>query len=200
MAIQLTCACGKRLQVADDQAGRKVRCPACKEFLRAPDEAGEPGGAYALEATRKCPVCKHEWPADAAVCIDCGFNFKTGKRMETVYRVLERTVVVGVTWLGTCTRLTIARDRKGRATLTIAGRFLFIPTGTQRIDLSGYDAVLVDCTLGQGGEDPSPDVYHLELQGPRKPPLEILSTSDEWKMREVVDKLKEAARLEIKRK
>jgi hypothetical protein len=202
MAIQLTCGCGKRLQVADDQAGRKVRCPACKELVPVPDEAGgDDGMPYAMASYRKCPVCKHEWPGDAVVCVDCGYNFKTGQRMQTVYRVLERTVDVGATWLGSYTRLVFARDRKGHATLTISKRFLFIPTGTREIDLSEYSAVLVDCALGhQGGEESSPDVYYLDLEGPRQRPLRILSTTDEWKMREVVDTLKEAARLEIKRR
>jgi hypothetical protein len=35
--IGLTCDCGKQLRVRDDLAGKKVRCPECKELLVVPD-------------------------------------------------------------------------------------------------------------------------------------------------------------------
>ncbi len=200
MSIELRCSCGKRLSVDDEQAGRKVRCPACQGMLRVPGTATEHDG-YGMEASRKCPSCRREWPEDTVVCINCGYNFETGKKMETVYQVLDRTVDIGVTWLGCYTRFVIFRDRKGYAKLTIAKRFLFLPVGTRVIDLKGYDSVLTDVSLGYHDEDGgSPDVYYLELEGPRKRPVRILTTSNEWKMREVLDTLQEAARLQVKRK
>jgi WD40 repeat protein len=32
--MQITCTCGKRLRIEDDQAGKRVKCPACGEFLQ----------------------------------------------------------------------------------------------------------------------------------------------------------------------
>jgi hypothetical protein len=42
MAIIVRCNCGKKLQVADDMAGKHVRCGACKEVLTVPAAAPEP--------------------------------------------------------------------------------------------------------------------------------------------------------------
>lgn len=36
MPITLTCACGKMLRVADEHAGRRVKCPACNAVATAP--------------------------------------------------------------------------------------------------------------------------------------------------------------------
>jgi hypothetical protein len=40
MPIPLTCPCGRALRIKDELAGRKVRCPACKDVLSVP-EPGE---------------------------------------------------------------------------------------------------------------------------------------------------------------
>ncbi|HYV37959.1 MAG TPA: hypothetical protein VE988_19900 [Gemmataceae bacterium] len=37
MAIEIQCDCGKSLQVKEELAGRKVRCPACAKVLAVPD-------------------------------------------------------------------------------------------------------------------------------------------------------------------
>jgi hypothetical protein len=200
MAIPVECDCGKRFKVADDQAGRKARCPVCQEVVHVPGKAAREDG-YGIEAARKCPSCKREWPEDAVVCIECGYNFETGKRMKTTYDQLERHFTFGVSWLGTYNRVTILRDRKGKSSLIRSTRFLFIPLGSRVIELKGYNAVVVDVTLGHSdGENSSPDVYYLDLEGPKKRPVRILKTTDEEGMHAVVDALKEAARLEIKRR
>ncbi|MFQ3592276.1 MAG: hypothetical protein SNJ82_03685 [Gemmataceae bacterium] len=36
MAISFVCDCGKPLRVKEELAGKKVRCPACKEVARVP--------------------------------------------------------------------------------------------------------------------------------------------------------------------
>ena len=36
MALAITCACGKRLQVKESLAGKRIRCPACQEPLTVP--------------------------------------------------------------------------------------------------------------------------------------------------------------------
>jgi hypothetical protein len=43
MSIDLTCSCGKRLQVADEYAGRQGRCPVCGRTFEIPDNHGTHG-------------------------------------------------------------------------------------------------------------------------------------------------------------
>src|SRR5262245_10079514 len=40
--MQMTCACGKQLTVADHRAGQRVRCPQCGEFLQMLELAEDP--------------------------------------------------------------------------------------------------------------------------------------------------------------
>lgn len=198
MPITVECSCGKRMQVADDRAGRKVRCSVCQEVVRVPGQAEEDVG-YAMADSIKCPKCKREWPGATVLCIDCGYNFKTGRAVERTYEIHNHIIDIGARWLGSYTRLHFFRGRKGESLLTISDKFLFIPAGTRTFDLREYNAVLIDCTLGNPGDD-SLDVYYLELEGPRQRPTRILKTFNEWKMREVVDTLKEVAGVAIKRK
>src|SRR5262249_42783992 len=53
MAIDLTCSCGKRLQVSDEYAGRQGQCPACGRVLDIPaPHADWPGMAVSLLPSR----------------------------------------------------------------------------------------------------------------------------------------------------
>jgi hypothetical protein len=47
--IDLTCDCGKKLKVRDDQAGKVGRCPACKNPITVPLDRGLEGRVAALE-------------------------------------------------------------------------------------------------------------------------------------------------------
>jgi hypothetical protein len=56
--IRFTCTCGKVLQVADELAGRRVRCPACQAVLSVPggaaaESAGSGEGIRAEPAVRR---------------------------------------------------------------------------------------------------------------------------------------------------
>ena len=44
MAITVNCACGKKLVVKEEMAGRKVRCPACDRVQTAPSYSADPPG------------------------------------------------------------------------------------------------------------------------------------------------------------
>src|SRR4051794_26722736 len=50
MPILLTCQCGKKLRVADESRGKKVRCPECQALVVA-----EPGAAAPPPAPAKVP-------------------------------------------------------------------------------------------------------------------------------------------------
>jgi DNA-directed RNA polymerase subunit RPC12/RpoP len=36
MAIKLTCSCGKRLRTKDENAGKRLKCPACRSIVLIP--------------------------------------------------------------------------------------------------------------------------------------------------------------------
>ncbi len=42
MAITLNCPCGKTLRVADEHAGKRVRCPSCQQIQMVPKPEAEP--------------------------------------------------------------------------------------------------------------------------------------------------------------
>jgi DNA-directed RNA polymerase subunit RPC12/RpoP len=42
MAIKVACACGKKLSVKDEHAGKRVKCPACGSVLVIPKRERRP--------------------------------------------------------------------------------------------------------------------------------------------------------------
>ena len=112
--VAVKCDCGKKFAAKAEWAGKKVKCPACSNPVRIPggkapaakaaakpktkakpkpETAAEPNVAglfdevgYNVEdgsAHRKCPECRAAMSDDAIICIDCGYNENTGKKMET---------------------------------------------------------------------------------------------------------------------
>lgn len=65
MAIAVTCGCGRSLQIKDEFAGRKVRCPGCKGVLTVPKSDAEDDAAAALLAEDEDHADRRE-PAAAA--------------------------------------------------------------------------------------------------------------------------------------
>ena len=59
MPITLTCACGKTLRVADEHAGRRVKCPACNAITTAsapqPAPKPEPEADPVFEVVESAP-------------------------------------------------------------------------------------------------------------------------------------------------
>jgi hypothetical protein len=45
----IVCSCGKRLRVADEMSGKKLRCPGCKAVLTAEESAAPPAAAVATK-------------------------------------------------------------------------------------------------------------------------------------------------------
>jgi ssDNA-binding Zn-finger/Zn-ribbon topoisomerase 1 len=111
--VSVTCACGKTLKAKASLMGKAVKCPACGKGVkigsasqRAPvpkaaagrtaakrggvldelfDDAGISG--HDPGAKRRCPECKCPMDEEAIICIQCGYNEKTGKKLKT-YRPL----------------------------------------------------------------------------------------------------------------
>ena len=102
--ITVQCACGKKLRAPRSAVGRKVRCAKCGNVftLQAPPppvpkkrEDDSLDALYELAAeekhasknqvddTPRCPQCISPLPAGGVVCTNCGFNVKTGKKLQT---------------------------------------------------------------------------------------------------------------------
>ena len=58
-----------------------------------PDAGKKPAPAPGAPGT--CPECGVAMAADAVICLDCGFNRKTGKQLKTVSKRIERTWYLG---------------------------------------------------------------------------------------------------------
>ena len=114
MPIAATCACGKKLQVKDELAGKKVRCPDCKQPLTIPAAKPAPakppaaaspssfGGGmddlfeeegFTQRQGATCPNCTREMKPGAILCIECGFNTQTGQLMHGHQTEAERAVL-----------------------------------------------------------------------------------------------------------
>lgn len=73
--MKLRCSrCGKALQVKEELAGRKVKCPSCGMVFVVPP-AGTNGTV--------CPQCGAEMPPGAVLCVNCGYDARTGGTVET---------------------------------------------------------------------------------------------------------------------
>lgn len=86
MAIVFTCACGRKLQVADKLAGKKGKCPQCGTVLAIPMESEAiPEEPVVLETgeeipTEPCPHCKEPIVVGAVFCTKCGTDLRTGQK------------------------------------------------------------------------------------------------------------------------
>src|SRR5262245_33210668 len=58
MSIEFACGCGKKLKIADEHAGKKIKCPACKAVLTVPVPEEEPV---------ECDVMEEEEPVECDV-------------------------------------------------------------------------------------------------------------------------------------
>jgi hypothetical protein len=83
-------ACGKSFRWKPEIAGRSAKC-ACGSKLVVPKDAPAatapappPPIVKAAAPTTNCPICKASVPKDAVLCVKCGYNFKTGKRLAAV--------------------------------------------------------------------------------------------------------------------
>ncbi len=95
MAIRVMCECGREINVKDELAGKKGKCPSCGAVIRVPTleevatrqaadekpaEAPPTPGAEPEGETKSCVHCGKSIPAEAVFCIHCGTHLRTGKK------------------------------------------------------------------------------------------------------------------------
>ena len=103
-SIVIKCGCGTNMRVRASAAGKKAKCPKCGGVMTIPALAvAAPVAVSTASATpsdlsdllpiesapaapvgeRRCPQCKVMMPAEAQICISCGYNAATGTTLKT---------------------------------------------------------------------------------------------------------------------
>lgn len=79
-----TADCRATLKLTDAlAAAKKVRCPRCdREFAVPPPPASDQVLGLAAEEDRACPECKAAVDPKAVLCVGCGYDFRTGKKLK----------------------------------------------------------------------------------------------------------------------
>jgi hypothetical protein len=108
MTITFQCdGCGRQLRTDDQYEGQSTQCPSCKAITVVPVqlevvenvEQNRPAAAVQpppLPADGKppaltaCPECGTNLGRGAVLCIECGFDLRTGQRRKTKKRRLKR--------------------------------------------------------------------------------------------------------------
>lgn len=81
MPIQLTCGCGQKMQVKEEHAGKRTKCPACGTLLDIPAAEAQlavPGEEYAEEPR---PSKGYKRTPDATAQAESGGVFAPEKKM-----------------------------------------------------------------------------------------------------------------------
>jgi hypothetical protein len=107
MPIPVKCKCGKQFAAKDELAGKAVRCPQCKQPLKIPQPQAGPAarapsagsgavpasGVVSLfdevgfhvhedDAAQHCPACDAKLSDHAIICVACGYDLESGKRLK----------------------------------------------------------------------------------------------------------------------
>ena len=121
MAIRATCgSCGSTFNARDELAGKRVKCPKCKERMvipaanSAPVSAGvavaAPAAIDPMEALLQeanigpasrggpiCPSCAAPIAPGAVICVECGFNLETGEQLRVTKEKNDGAADTGLT-------------------------------------------------------------------------------------------------------
>ncbi len=98
MTFSMRCPCGKKLQVPQQYAGKRVKCPGCGKALQIPSGRSEKAPAAVdpvleelfdeVELTpsktgHRCPMCREDLAPDDILCVHCGYHLEWGKKLRT---------------------------------------------------------------------------------------------------------------------
>jgi hypothetical protein len=123
--ITVECKCGKRLKAPASAVGKKAKCPKCGNVMRIeappppppPEEPGE--GEFGLDAlyevaakeervaasqegqataAMRCPSCGSGVEAGAVICVSCGYDFRTNRKVAPKAETVVESKKFG--WFG----------------------------------------------------------------------------------------------------
>src|SRR5436190_4231237 len=78
-AIKFLCpSCSQHISCGPEYAGLTVNCPSCQTAMVVPGEPEAPPPS----AGPTCPGCAAPMQLDAIICTACGFNLRTGKKIQ----------------------------------------------------------------------------------------------------------------------
>jgi uncharacterized protein YbaR (Trm112 family) len=111
--IPVKCGCGASFAAPANLAGKRVACPTCKQPVAIPAAKKQTPAAAAAPSSRQretgpevgggindlldelgvegkkigeeyCPECSAPFPPEALICVQCGYNRKSGRKLSTV--------------------------------------------------------------------------------------------------------------------
>jgi hypothetical protein len=96
--IEVTCPCGRIMNVAAEHAGKKARCPGCQEavFIPFPEPVElppeQPPDQVSEQSvqTKKCPFCAETILPSAVKCKHCGEDLKGATKLRRPARARAR--------------------------------------------------------------------------------------------------------------
>ncbi|MFT7641529.1 MAG: hypothetical protein ACI9G1_003280 [Pirellulaceae bacterium] len=114
MPIPVGCQCGQKFAAPDNLAGKAVRCPNCKNPLQIPnpqaqvqqrpqqpqqqggvsdllDEVGVEQQAPVYQGP-SCPECSEPVKEEQILCVNCGYNLQTKKKLKTKIEAEEHEI------------------------------------------------------------------------------------------------------------
>jgi HEAT repeat protein len=113
MSMSLTCQCGKRIAVADDAAGKKFRCPQCRELIVAP---GAAAAANSSGAAAKSPDARNgDAPPQPPPKRKRRREYQNSKRLPTGWIITAACVaVVGLLIFGAVKAIQLTGEAQQR--------------------------------------------------------------------------------------
>ncbi len=153
--FQFNCpSCNQPLEADDNMLGMELECPSCGKTLKVPSKSTlhPPSGEKLTHAVANvCPDCKKGIADGAIICVNCGLNLKSGKRLvlkeepehvkpNRFLWLLEASPLIPIANLFLYT-LSMLRRPKILVLIIIVftvGYFLFAPS---RVKLSTYEKI-----------------------------------------------------------
>jgi hypothetical protein len=85
--LTVTCKCGQQMKVPASALGKTGTCVDCGQRLRiakkntspCEQEPQAPPPPPSSAPPEACPKCRVRWDSDAVICMNCGFNSRTGR-------------------------------------------------------------------------------------------------------------------------
>lgn len=108
--IECDCDCGKPMLAPKSMAGEKVQCVECNEYVEIPALPSQKLSLKKQEPPEslQCPSCGAPIKSDYVLCVNCGLNFKTGKKAKLVVdtdatkKVPLKPVIIAVSIVVVC--------------------------------------------------------------------------------------------------